>query len=201
MKGSLGALLHIANSYPGAVNKKRFYAMKTRILERFGKRDGFDIQHIKGKDCWTCEGSGVYVGYHFYSGDEWRDTCNRCWGTGWYKQPVWVRLERFDLGGFVFHTPRERLYEEPEGEHTTMTGYVKHANYGYRKPEWACFLLGIFFDWTLMRSAAIEIARRFRVVRLVSRHCITCKGDVWSLSHWECRHCRRLGGRSECSHP
>ena len=55
----IGRLLHIANSYPEAVDKKRFYAMKDRILRRYGRRDGFDIQHVAGKKCWSCDGTGV----------------------------------------------------------------------------------------------------------------------------------------------
>lgn len=49
----LGKLLHVANSYPEAVSKDRFYVMKSDILSRHGDDDGHDVQHFEGKRSWN----------------------------------------------------------------------------------------------------------------------------------------------------
>ena len=147
MKKTIGKLLHVANSYPDAVDKAAFYRMKSIILKRLGTRDGFDIQHIKGKKCFTCGGSGIYTGYHFNSGDEWNEPCWRCWG-GWYKRPVWVVLDRYRLGGFVFHQPACRLYGVPPSvtsQVSLINGYIEHRDYGFDKPRRACLILAVMF--------------------------------------------------------
>lgn len=152
---TIGKLLHVANSYPDAVDKEAFYRMKTIILKRLGTRDGFDIQHFEGKICWSCHGTGVYMGSHTYSGDTWHDICDHC-VNGWYKRPVWVVLDRYRLGGFVFHQPAERLYEEPPespSQSRLINGYIKHRDYGFEKPRRACLMLAAIFDWRMLRDA------------------------------------------------
>lgn len=163
----IGKLLHIANSYPSAIDKERFYAMKSRILQRWGTPDGRDIQHIEGKQCWTCYGSGIYVGIYWISGDEWQDTCNRCFGSGWFKSPVWVVLERYRIGNFVFHQPTDRLYKAPESLEPTnqIEGYIEHRDYGWRKPIWAAIVLGLIFDWKLAWLGLKGEANSTRIVQ------------------------------------
>lgn len=139
----LGRLLHIANSAPpsGKVRKERFYAMKQKILKRFGAEDGHDIQHISGKECWNCDGIGWWDEY---------DECYKCDGTGWFKHPVWVVLKRWKLGGYKFHEPIKRHYSEPEAElrdRPVIEGYIEHVSYKWNEIERARFILCLLFDW------------------------------------------------------
>ena len=138
-KTILGKLLHIANGYPHCLgDHEAFYEMKHNLLMWFGNGDGYDLQHFPGKGCFACggtetnRGSGIYVGYHTCSGDEWQDTCNRCWGSGWYRRPRWIVLNRWRLDRFTFHTPGQIHYEEPDAGTTRkrINGFIEHRN-GY----------------------------------------------------------------------
>lgn len=106
----LAVVLHHANAQPpfGEAEREAFYAMKQRILESFGTRDGEDVQHIR-KACFACR-DGIYVD----SWDEFEhgEICRRCNGTGVYSEK-WVVLERWKLAGLVFHRPVR-----------TMVGYL-----------------------------------------------------------------------------
>lgn len=71
-----------------------FYPFKDRFLKRFATFDGYD-QQIITKECWTCEGSGLY------RADE---TCRSCGGDGVYRTDKhW--LERWILCGSIYHRP------------------------------------------------------------------------------------------------
>ena len=139
---TLGKLLHIANSYPHCIGPREdFYEMKSQLLRWFGHSDGYDIQHFAGKGCFTCGGSeteqgcGIYTGYHSISGDRWQGTCNRCWGSGWHRRPRWIVLDRWNLGGFCFHTISQVHYEQPTRgvARRTISGFIEHRNgYSYR---------------------------------------------------------------------
>lgn len=180
----IGRLLHIANSYPGVIDQSRFYAMKERILKQRGTPDGHDIQHIKGKGCWSCGGTGVY--YHM-SGSE--DTCWKCCGTGWFKRPVWIVLHRYQLGRFTFHIPGERSYEKPVPNTTRINGYVRHPDYGYRKPRWACIALGLLFDRSLAWVGICDAWCHQRWVQSIQRRCLECHQHTWSWRKWRCNRC------------
>ena len=161
-------LLHVANSYPDAVDREVFYQMKTEILSRFGNPDGFDIQYFKGKKCWTCDGTGTY-GSYYHSGQMFNEACYRCF-KGWYKRPVWVVLDRYHLGRFVFHQPAERLFEEPASvpsQTKIIDGYVIHADHGWRKPRFAFFFLALLFDRPfLIFHVSKSCKRRWELSRL-----------------------------------
>jgi hypothetical protein len=147
----LSTILHHANR---STKSDRFYAIKNRILDRFGRIVGYDIQHIPGKKCFTCGGRGIYVGYYWESGDEWQDTCNRCWGNGWYKDPQWNILELKSFGKFRFHKPIERFrslkklnaYCDDKGidQARPIDGYIDHrySRYG----NWAVLILHIVYE-------------------------------------------------------
>lgn len=125
----LSELLFRANSEYG---EDYFYKVKNKILKKYGKHVGYDVQFIEGKKCYTCGGTGIYVGY-YYSGEKWSDTCNRCWG-GWYKQPVWNILERLQLGKYVFHSPYQRAYKKPDVlAGSFIEGYINHDRKKYGK--------------------------------------------------------------------
>lgn len=110
----IARLLWLANCEPWWAIKHRFYAMKQRIVERWGVRDGLDYQEIV-KPCWSCEGTG---GLWEPGG------CYKCQGDGIYAR-FWVALERWQLAGYVFHRPLGRVDRRPE--HVEFHGYIRHG--------------------------------------------------------------------------
>lgn len=189
----LARLLHIANSAP--LDRERFYAMKTRILQRFATQDGVDLQELPGKPCWSCDGSGTF--YHLYSGDA--DTCWKCDGSGWFQSPRYVTLQRWRLGRFVFHQPIDRGYRKPIGIRPTavIVGYVTHRVYPLSGVRWATLLLGLCFDRGLAILAWNDIYRSWWIVRVSGRRCIDCQRRIWSTRRWRCRVCEFLSDREK----
>lgn len=205
---TLARLLHYANAEPPREMKPEFYALKKRLLERYADPVGFDVQHIEGKRCWTCGGTGVYVGYHTYSGDEWEDTCNRCWGTGWFKDPVWIVLNKFQWHGFKFHIPGERKYKRPDPDVTNIRGYVEHTDYGDKSEiafVWLCLLLGhwrLAWKWFNSGWRRVQWWRRHpfywiqrcicfarALYRRTSNRCVECKRRLWTNRTVRCKSC------------
>lgn len=135
---TLSTLLHYANL---SASSDRFYALKNRLLDRYGRAVGYDVQYLGGKECWSCDGSGVY----------WtRQTCYSCDGTGWHKWPVWNVLLKRKFGRYTFHTPVKRCYSKKElGTFVSdnfhlwkgdpmpddqFTGYVDHRHFRWSEP-------------------------------------------------------------------
>src|SRR2546430_712949 len=100
MKGRiLALLLHYANANP-PWNRTEFYSLKNRLLIRYAKFRGYDLQIIK-KECWgPLDPDGDY-GDH--TGCQGR-FCPHCGGTGIF-DVRWVRLERWQWGRYLFHRP------------------------------------------------------------------------------------------------
>lgn len=152
MKGSvnklltsiLGFLLHHANRL-GA--DTAFYTIKARLLKQYGTPDGYDIQQIPGKPCDGCGGDGTY---HAFRDDE--AMCHSCEGSGWYKDPFYCKLDRFTLGGYLFHTPGKRQYlktpseEELAGAKQGISRYITHADPS-RYAEWCKMTLFLLFNF------------------------------------------------------
>lgn len=148
LENLLGNVLHCANSGPSLAIRSRFYALKERILQRYGTGDGFDVQHIV-KECWNCDGTGRVYEDMFHLGvttSIFMGKCHRC-TDGVYEQ-FWVRLERHRLGEHVFHTPRERYYQDPELvlQHPVIEGYVRHREYPGHLPAEAALWLFLVFE-------------------------------------------------------
>ena len=118
----IARLLHIANSAPptNKAKRERFYAMKQRILRWFGREDGYDLQQIDGKQCWSCGGTGGYYTEH---------DCYKCGGDGWYKSPVWITLKRWKFGRYTFHEPIQRLYRKPDTNSLPSQGSESRSLY------------------------------------------------------------------------
>ena len=193
----LAWLLHIANSSP--IDKRAFYPVKTMILQRFGIKDGLDLQELAGKRCWSCDGSGIFV--HTYSGDE--ECCDRCGGNGWYKSPCYVTLQRWELGRYVFHEPIDRKYCLPPSGiivRSFLTGYVDHRHYSYRSRLWASFLLGLMFDRDLATIAWPQIVRRYWIVQFWRKRCIDCKRHIWRKPGFRCNACEYIRARDKPEH-
>ncbi len=136
-RNTLAKLLHLANASPPLLLKRDFYRVKERLLARYGSPDGVDLQHIPGKICFGCHGSGM---------DMWREEyCERCDGSGWWKSPKWICLDRYRFGDYVFHIPGAVTYTKPEPDITRIEGYVQHADQGPRSDTafaWLCLLCG-----------------------------------------------------------
>lgn len=180
----IARLLHIANTSPPADKKckERFYAMKQRILRRFGAEDGHDIQHIPGKKCWSCDGTGEYYEPH---------DCHKCDGTGWFKSPVWVLLKRWKFGRYTFHEPIKRHYRKPDDDlhdRPIIKGYVEHASYSLKKTYRARLILALLFDWQLLWM----MSDNWWIRKVISRKCHICKRRLWTTKRWQCSTCQVL---------
>lgn len=94
----LAALMRIANRN----GHPQWHAWKTRLLECYATRDGFDTQRYEAP-CWTCGGAGG-------------DDMGECWdcndGVHHITRTV---LTRHVIEGYVFHQiNRQRLYTDED---------------------------------------------------------------------------------------
>lgn len=137
MLNLLGKVIWIVNSDPPHQLRDEFYLIKNKLLKRFGKRVGQDLQHIY-KACWHC---------NYLACDECEqfDVCCKCLGTNIYRQ-FWSRLDIYQIGSFRFHLPVERLYKDP-GEPVTIKSYIQHEERGsyFLRMELLLWLI-VFFD-------------------------------------------------------
>lgn len=133
----LGRLLHLANSSP-PFRKTEFYALKDRLLRRWGTRGGYDVQHIVHW-CYACEGRPTRG----------RNRCWKCGGTGIFRE-FWVVLERWELAGYPFHRPVSRLSYRPDlaDQPTTgkIEGRIEHRHYPYYLSREASYWLALVYD-------------------------------------------------------
>jgi hypothetical protein len=139
-------LLWLANSGPPIARTEQFYALKDRILRRWGTRDGHDWQHII-KECYGCDGRGE-------SRECPERACRRCGGSGVYDH-FFVKLERWDLAGRTFHRPAEKTWKRPS-EPVAIVGRVRHADVGRAGNEaalWLALLLDRRLFAALMTSS------------------------------------------------
>jgi hypothetical protein len=144
----LATILGAANACPPD-DRDRFYAIKDRILRRRGTPDGEEVQRIR-RECWACGGEGWQADY-YGEGDE----CWKCAGTGTFRTDYY-RLERWRLGGRVFHRPNGRFEGKgaieaivsplgPFGR-PVIDGLVEHRRpKGFRARE-AALWLALLFD-------------------------------------------------------
>lgn len=150
-------LLHAANrniKYEEDEIRNAFYAIKDKVLSKWGNVIGYDIQHIKGKRCNSCDGHGRHAKYgHNGKIYDYAD-CYHCWG-GWYKLPIWVALHRIQYGNFVFHKPLKRhecvgnpFSEEEMGwkvsESPVIEGYIEHKDHWFG--DYAMLILFWFYN-------------------------------------------------------
>lgn len=108
----LAIVLKHANSSPpsGDLERKAFYELKSAICAQYGDPDGEDIQHIV-KPCW---------GYGYMGCD---DDCSKCGGSSIYSEK-WVILQRWKIGGQVFHKPLRTVVGSFAP--ATIKGLIKH---------------------------------------------------------------------------
>lgn len=118
----LSWLLHHANRH---TKSEYFYAIKNRLLKKYGVHVRYDVQYIEGKKCNSCGGEGVHPKYG-YDGKiyDYAD-CYHCHG-GWYKLPTWNILALLQFGKYQFHQPYKRVYAKPLIEFPLIEGYIEH---------------------------------------------------------------------------
>jgi hypothetical protein len=131
----LSFLLHHANREG---KNKSFYKIKNKILSKYGKHICYDVQYIEGKRCFSCGGTGIYVGYNHKS------ECYNCGGTGWFKLPEWNILARLQFGKYTFHQPWKRSYIDPKIQSNKIEGYIEHNRSKYGRFSLA--LLFLIYD-------------------------------------------------------
>lgn len=141
-KKILGYLLHLANRDIPFLHKSDFYMLKQNLLDKHGNFVGMEIQHIK-KECFSCE-NGVYISD--YKEDE---ECFKCGGTGVYEE-FWSRLLKYELGGYYFHRPIEKMTNyDPLFEGISLPiieGYIHHKSPKFRVGTEACMWLFLIYD-------------------------------------------------------
>jgi hypothetical protein len=192
----LSWLLWLANArMRTAYDSERAYRMKDRILRRFGQSVGEDIQRIS-RMCYSCDGSGSY---------DFDEDCRRCRGTGVFDER-WFRLERWELGGRIFHRPAGMIARPMNGM-VTIEGKIYHDTVPHRASSEAFLWLALFLDpplwwknfrgsrssdwqWRPMLAAQIVVFELRQI--FATRVCGTCqrrfflRGTGWMI----CKTCR-----------
>jgi len=121
-----------------------FYRIKNRLLTKYGRFIGYDVQFIEGKKCNSCGGTGEHYRYGRYGQVYDYDDCYHCFG-GWYKQPHWNILSRIQFGKYVFHQPKERVYKKPDQlSLSIIEGYIDHNRSKHGK--FALFVLFLIYE-------------------------------------------------------
>jgi hypothetical protein len=199
----LGWLLALANARAGGMtlHRRAFYDLKDRLLRRFGTRDGEDVQRIV-KACWGYEADGRCLGA----------SCRRCGGSGVWEKRL-IRLERWALGGRVFHRPADTVYGAAWEARVTIDGYVRHAEVPLRDSAEAALWLALLFDrrlfcamlrssrfltWTwrhpllAVQSVAFELRTGVLALLPARRGCWDCSRTFFARgAAVRCRRCAR----------
>ncbi len=173
----LAFLLHHANR---STKDPAFYKIKDALLKKYAVEIGYDVQHIAGKQCYSCGGTGIHHKYG-HNGKPY-DTvdCYHCWG-GWFKMPQWIALQSYAWDHYRFHRPLKREFCEanPFAKESLdwevgpiIEGYIEHSESKYS--YLAVYALFLLYD----RSAF-----RMRLLRWWSN-----LGFGWYVHWWRPRH-------------
>lgn len=197
MRNIVGWFLYNANALPASyLQRTEFYALKDRILRRFGNCDSnqmnlftgeyepvIQYQHFPAKECWHCTGyNSAWNSYRCDVCND-RENCCRCDGTGIYLPECWVELITYRLGRYQFHKPRHRVYENPG--RTDIEGKIYHGMRPYELPQECYFWLLLFF-WPgqFCRSIGYYADYTFRWNRpmvMLSTIVQALRSDQWRL--------------------
>lgn len=140
----LCTLLHYANAGVHWPHAEDFYPLKEKLLKRYGQFVGHQIQEIR-KEChgpWE-RVFGERVGCL-------GKRCPRCLGTGIY-DIRWVRLERWEWCGRVFHRPIDasHITPSPYPPRDMIYGIIEHPDYGKASDEARLWLYLLCGEWKL----------------------------------------------------
>ena len=140
----IATLLHYANASP-PWNSQDFYSLKSRLLNRHARFCGHDLQEIR-KKCWGYrDWDSDYQDYMGCAGA----TCKKCGGTGLI-DIRWVRLQRWEFCGYVFHCPDGDTRVPPPIGTKLIIGRIEHANYGRASSEAVLWLYLLCGEWRLL---------------------------------------------------
>lgn len=128
----LSWLIALANSDAGFY-KRDFYQIKDRLLKRYGRRVGTDVQHIRD-ECWGYESVGHCEGKY----------CRKCYGTGVWSER-WIELERWEIGGRIFHRPSGQTGTR-FAMLTTIEGRIRHRDVSGSTAKEALLWLALLYD-------------------------------------------------------
>lgn len=135
----LAWLLHHGNRY---TKHENFYRIKTEILKKYAKLTGYEYQFILGKECFGCEGTGIYHKYYFFDKRPTKELCYKCGGSGMYVKDHWNSLAVYSFGKYTFHSPIGRQFTKPNIGVKIFEGYISHnASYWSRFCQLAIFIL------------------------------------------------------------
>ena len=204
-------LLFFANALPPFRHREAFYRVKDRLCRRYGHFDGHDLQHLV-QPCWGAPGDRDEGPARSHA------HCARCGGTGIYRER-WVRLERWQVGPYLFHRPVESTSLSPTQRYPhygrpMIEGYVQHQRHGHIHAEaclWLYLLCGEWRLWwqalttgwvsgwygwpmlLLQRLASWSRGCTRRTWTTFRQRCNTCGRWFWRWGHgWMlCRRCRR----------
>ena len=163
MKRLIFILLFHANKMPsmfGGHLRNVFYRKKKQLLDKYGTFDGYSLQSIEGKICYSCDGTG----YLTWDEDDEESPCMKCMG-GYYRLPKLNVLQRVNMMSHIFHLPVDTFRYPMEVEeiqyHITeqIHGYVEHKN-GNRFIAWLFWL--VFLPKYLLKEKQKEY--KFRIL-------------------------------------
>lgn len=149
----LSFLLHHANRLG---KDDAFYRIKRSLLLKYGKADGYDLQYISGRVCFSCDGSGEIRSW--YDGE--MEMCERCDGSGYYRKPFYVVLNRYRYGKYLFHSPEDRSYNKVPDDDTVARAVNRIYTYITHKPaeryaHLCKLLLFLFFNHSIFWQRAL----------------------------------------------
>lgn len=171
-------LLHLANARPPML-RTEFYALKDRLLNRYGLPTGYEWQRIE-KACWGPWGSDGCEG----------SDCPRCGGTGVF-ETVWCELRRWEWAGYRFFQPTGRRKWNAPLEPVNIVGRIDHADYGLKSAEAALWLYLFCGEWRLLwRALSASRVMGWYAWPLLNLQRVVMEGRV-KLSRRRCYHCLR----------
>lgn len=199
----LATLLHYANADPPLFcQRTEFYALKERLLRRWGRLADYDLQEIR-KECWGTRRWDPEHGDYEYLGC--RDDCPRCGGTGIF-HIRWIWLERWEWCGYVFHRPSRESFTRPDYQ-VSIHGRIEHPHYGWASSEAVLWLYLLCGEWRLLWRALRSSCSCGRywwpllnVQRVTMRLCMWLSWrrcfcgrlyPTWGSGWQVCRQCRR----------
>lgn len=135
----LAILLHHANADP-PWPRVEFYAIKERLLRRYGRITDYEWQEIR-KECWGPWGR-EYGERQGCQGAK----CPHCRGTGVF-DIRWVNLERWEWSGHVFHRPHWSTRTPPAVGTVKFFGRIEHNANHQKSREAALWLYLLCGEW------------------------------------------------------
>lgn len=164
----LSWLLHHGNT---GYRCQKFYDIKNMLLDKYGIPEGIDVQLIYGKECISCEGTGIYHGYY---GSQY---CYRCAGSGMYKDDRIVKLLKIKFGKYSFHKPiqstilttynKDIIHPQPN-----IYGYITHEKSKYC--SLARFILFLVYEKSYLKRWWKETGNGWRVYPFRSMENFIC---------------------------